>query len=401
MLNFFYILIRNRWLIGKYVFLVGILTSSLVLVVPKSYTASSTIMMGGGGNSLLSGALSDLSQLGLTGGLMGGQTDQIRISTLCESRTLKEIMVKKHNLKAYFDTPIFDEALKRFSDALNVELSQTGTIDVQIELSTGWFSGLNEVDAVKRYAADLTNSFVQELDSLNVRLNTSEASAKEKFLQQRLALVSKDLENSENSLRHFEQQYGIISLPDQLTGSVEMSVELARQLIQNEIELDMAKLTLEAGNPLIKMNLTKISIIQDKLKQLNEGNTILTQTVGLPAKVQAPGMVLKYYRLKRDIEIQGAIFKYLTQEYEAAKLDAAKNIPTIQVLDFAVPPYKKSSPKRMITVLLMVIITGLLSGLYLTMLTRIYPKTHVILTNEEMVRYLLQTFHPRRFFSKQ
>jgi len=400
MLNFVYTLLKNRWVIARYTLIVAIMSSIYVLVIPKTFTSSSTIMMGGGGNNILSGALSDLSQLGITSGMMGGQTDQMRIFTLCESRTLKEKMVRKHDLMQYFDEPIFDKALLRFTNALGIELSQKGTIDISVSLSTGWISDGKEDQAVKVFAADLANSFVKELDSLNVRLNTTEASARELFLENRLKLVSGDLATTEENLKNFEQKFGIISLPDQLTGSVDMSVELARQLIQSEMELDLAKISLEKDNPVIQTASDKISIIKQKLKELNLGHNTLTQSIGIPGQAESPDIVLNYYRLKRDIEIQGAIFKYLTQEYESAKLDAAKTIPTIQVLDYAVPPYKKSHPKRMIIVFLLTVLTIFFSVLYLMLLEGIAVDKLEKLDANQQLRYLLNVIHPKRFFSR-
>ncbi len=400
MLNFLYTLLKNRWVVAKYAFTVAILTSVFVLIMPKTYTASSTIMMGSGGNNILSGALSDLSQLGIANGFMGGQTDQMRIFTLCESRTLKETMVRKHDLMQYFNETIFDEAIKRFTGALGIELSQKGTIDISISLQTGWVSGNDEDNQIRAFASSLANSFVQELDSLNVRLNTSEASARELFLEKRLKLVSGDLAIGEEKLKDFEQQHGIISLPDQLTGSVDMSVELARKLIQSEMELDLAKRALEQDSPVIRTALDRIAIIKQKLEELNQGHNTLTKSIGIPGQSESPDIVLKYYRLEREIEIQSAIFKYLTQEYEAAKLDAAKTIPTIQVLDYATPPYKKSHPKRMIIVFLLTMLSILFSGLYLMLLVGITPEKQESLGTKKQIRYILQIIHPKRFFSR-
>jgi uncharacterized protein involved in exopolysaccharide biosynthesis len=56
--------------------------------------------------------------------------------------------------------------------------------------------------------------------------------------------------------------------------------------------------------------------------------------------------------LSRDAKIKEMLFELLTREYEIAKIEEAKSMPTIQVLDKAVVPEKKCKPKRTQIVLL-------------------------------------------------
>ncbi len=48
----------------------------------------------------------------------------------------------------------------------------------------------------------------------------------------------------------------------------------------------------------------------------------------------------------REARIKEILFELLTKEYELAKIEEAKSMPTIQVLDEAVVPEKKSKPQR-------------------------------------------------------
>jgi uncharacterized protein involved in exopolysaccharide biosynthesis len=56
--------------------------------------------------------------------------------------------------------------------------------------------------------------------------------------------------------------------------------------------------------------------------------------------------------LSRDAKIKEMLFELLTREYEIAKIEEAKSMPTIQVLDKAEPPEKKCKPNRKQMVLL-------------------------------------------------
>ena len=69
-------------------------------------------------------------------------------------------------------------------------------------------------------------------------------------------------------------------------------------------------------------------------------------------------------RLSREVDIQNTLFIYLTQQYEDAKIQEARNTPTIQLLDPALPPIEKSSPKRMLMVIVMALITFICTSIY-------------------------------------
>ena len=61
---------------------------------------------------------------------------------------------------------------------------------------------------------------------------------------------------------------------------------------------------------------------------------------------------IEYIRKYRDVKYYQAVFDLLAKQYEAAKLDEAREGPIIQVVDPAVAPDKKSFPKRSMIVLL-------------------------------------------------
>ena len=60
--------------------------------------------------------------------------------------------------------------------------------------------------------------------------------------------------------------------------------------------------------------------------------------------------------LSREAKIQEMLFELLTREYELAKIEEAKSMPTIQILDEAVVPERKSKPKRRQMVMLSAIV---------------------------------------------
>jgi hypothetical protein len=65
-----------------------------------------------------------------------------------------------------------------------------------------------------------------------------------------------------------------------------------------------------------------------------------------PSIRQLPVLGVTYADLYRNTKIQETVYELLTQQYELAKVQEAKEIPSVKVLDAAVVPTKKSFPPR-------------------------------------------------------
>lgn len=72
---------------------------------------------------------------------------------------------------------------------------------------------------------------------------------------------------------------------------------------------------------------------------------------------------LENIRLLRETKFLESMVELLTKQFEAAKIDEAKDAAIIQVVDKAIPPDYKSKPKRGLIVLLTVLVAGFLAVL--------------------------------------
>jgi len=71
-----------------------------------------------------------------------------------------------------------------------------------------------------------------------------------------------------------------------------------------------------------------------------------------PSIRKLPLLGVTYADLYRHTKIQEAVLETLTKEYELAKVQEAKEIPTVKVLDTANTPDKKSFPPRLLIIFL-------------------------------------------------
>jgi uncharacterized protein involved in exopolysaccharide biosynthesis len=72
-------------------------------------------------------------------------------------------------------------------------------------------------------------------------------------------------------------------------------------------------------------------------------------------KGKVPEVGLEYLRKIRDVKYYETISELIAKQYEMAKLDEARQGAVIQVVDLAVPPDQKSSPKRSLIVIVVVL----------------------------------------------
>jgi len=76
-----------------------------------------------------------------------------------------------------------------------------------------------------------------------------------------------------------------------------------------------------------------------------------------PAITSVPALALEFGRLTRDLKVQETLYALLMSQYEQAKIAEARDTPTVQVLDPAIPAERKSRP----SIRLNVFIAGILS----------------------------------------
>ncbi|MGD2218082.1 MAG: Wzz/FepE/Etk N-terminal domain-containing protein [Gemmatimonadales bacterium] len=75
----------------------------------------------------------------------------------------------------------------------------------------------------------------------------------------------------------------------------------------------------------------------------------------------SPELQFQHDRLERQVTIKQEVFTTLRRSYEEARIQEVNDTPVITVIDRAVPPDEKSSPKRKLNVILAFFLGGVLS----------------------------------------
>ena len=72
-----------------------------------------------------------------------------------------------------------------------------------------------------------------------------------------------------------------------------------------------------------------------------------------PPLRQLPRLAVPYADLYRRVRVQETVYELLTQQYEMARIDEAKDVPVVSVIDSPGIPEKKSFPPRLLLALAM------------------------------------------------
>jgi tyrosine-protein kinase Etk/Wzc len=337
------VFIASKWakFIVKTAVLVCVAAAIILFLLPNWYTATTSILPAERESSFMGLASSILQGVGLMGGqemvLPAFATPSHVYASILRSRTVVEAIVQKYNLKKRYKSRTTEEAIKQCLSHTRIKVGSEGIVTLSFE------------DTDKKRAADVANSFVEELNAINQKVSSSRARNTRIFMEERLGETDRTLEQTENTLQSFQEKNKAISLDEQMKVQIQNVAVLEGRLAMVEIELGLLRKTLTPEHPEIIRKEMEISEIKRKISTINTGTPGSRDygTLAIPlAKV--PGLALEYGRLLRDVKIQETLFGLLTEQYERAKIQEAKDTPTIQVLDVAKVPEKKSRPKRLI-----------------------------------------------------
>jgi capsule polysaccharide export protein KpsE/RkpR len=176
------------------------------------------------------------------------------------------------------------------------------------------------------------------------------------FLEERLKAVNQDLETAEKDFSQFASKNAAIDVKEQGKAMVEAAATLQGQLIAAESEYEGLKQIYTDNNVRVRSVKARIDELKRQLDKLGGKGESMTEVSGQPSDSLYPSirklplLGVTYADLYRRTRVQEAVFETLTKEYELAKVQEAKEIPTVKVLDSANIPEKKSFPPRLLII---------------------------------------------------
>jgi capsule polysaccharide export protein KpsE/RkpR len=337
--------------------LVGVL---IAFAIPKEYRASVQLMppdnqsnagmlfaalaakAGGGGSGGLGAIAGDLLGIKNSGALFIG---------ILRSRTVSERLVQRFDLKRVYGNKLEEDARAELAD--NTALSEdrkSGIVTIMVS------------DRDPQRVAAIAQAYVDELDRLVAELSTSAAHRERVFLEARLKEVKQELDHAAHDLSQFSSKTAAIDIKEQGRAMVEAAAVVQGQLIAAESELKGIEAIYTANNVRVRSVQARIAELQRQLDKLGGSSTATnhqSDAIGdsiYPSIRQLPLLGVTYFDLYRRNKILEVVYETLTQQYELSKVEEAKELPSVKVLDAAIVPERKSFPPRLLLVALCVLL---------------------------------------------
>lgn len=317
----------------------------LGFVFPKQYTSTVRLMPPDNQSNtgmLMTGLLAQGSNgLGaLASGLLGMKNSGALFVGILHSRTAEDGLVERFNLKSVYRDKLSEDARRDLEAHTGIsEDRKDGIITITV------------TDGNPKQAAKIANAYVEELDRVLTQVSASAAHKERVFLEDRLQAVKQDLDKAAQDFSQFSSKNGTLDIKEQGKTMMEAAATLQGQLIGAESELKELQQIYAPGNVRVKALKARVSELQQQLDKIGgkvpRDQNALPAANDYPSIRQLPLLGVTYADLYRQTKIQEAVYETLTQEYEIAKVQEAKETPSVKVLDPAEVPERKSSPKRL------------------------------------------------------
>lgn len=341
--------------------LIGLVTGLLLaFLLPKRYTCVVRLMPPDGQSSSGMAMLSALSGktgglAGVAGGLLGVNGSGALFIGILQSETVQDRLVQRFDLKRVYWDRLDEDARKDLAERTGIsEDRKSGIITI----------GVTDRDAHR--ATAIAQAYVEELNRLSAELSTSAAHRERVFLEERLKAVKLDLDQSAVDFSQFSSKNSAIDIKEQGRAMVEAAAQLQGELIAAESEQKGLEAIYASGNSRVRAVEARVMELRKQLEKLGGGGVDEAAAAAAPLYPsirQLPLLGVKYADLYRQTKIQEAVYETLTQQYELAKVQEAKETPAIKVLDPALLPERRSFPPRM-SIVLMCASFGFAAGVF-------------------------------------
>lgn len=298
---------------------------------------------------------------GFAGDLLGVKSSGALFVGILSSETVQDGLIEKFQLKKVYHDSKIEDARKALAERTDLsEDRKSGIISIVV------------TDHDPKRASAMAQAYVAELDRLVAQVSTSSARRERIFLEERLQKVKTDLDSAAKNFSDFASKNTAIDIPAQGKVMVEAAATLQGQLIAAQAELSGLRQIYTNNNVRVRAAEARMRELQKKLNEIGGAGTqseLKNDNSLYPSIRKLPLLGVTYADLYRQTKIQETVYELLTEQYELAKVQEAKEIPTVKVLDAAIVPTKKSFPPRAVIVVL-----GTMLGTTLT-ITWIVGKT--------------------------
>lgn len=298
-----------------------LLTAGIAFVWPPTYKAVATLLPPSEEETGFS-VTTVLRNLSMPGIKIPSRTGPEDVTLgILESRRLAEVLVDRFHLMDAYHLKSHEAAVEKLHKRTKISVDPSGTVAVTVK------------DREAKRAADLANGYVEELDRFNREVRMTRGRRMRLFVEKRLEDTKDDLAKAEDQLRDYEGKHKAVALSASEMTTVENGARLFAEQSALQVQIGVVRGYASESSEEVRR-------LRDQLAQIN-------QELG-----KLPSVGLELGRLLREVKIQEQVYSLLSAQYEEARIEEARDVPTVDILDVAHPPEHRAWPKRGILVAL-------------------------------------------------
>jgi capsule polysaccharide export protein KpsE/RkpR len=370
----------------------------VALLLPKQYESHARLMppeqansgaamlaalvgkgAGGGGSGLA----------GLAGSLLGVKNSSALFVALLRSGTVGSHLIERFDLRHVYHKRYRSDAAKKLARETTItDDAKSGVITIVV------------TDRSPSRARDLAQGYLDELNDLLAKVNTSSARREREFIEQRLKTVQDELQRAQIDLSEFSSKNATIDVKEQTRAMVDAGAKLQGLLIVSESELDSLRQVYGDDNVRVRAAIARTSLLRRELERESgqNGGDLAQNNIDAshpyPTLRQLPQLGVRWANLYRSVRIHETVFDLLSEQYETARIEEVKSIPTVSVIDIPGLPERKSGPHRILIVLISTILSMVLTGIFLLM-RRSWTAMRIDDPRRMLAARILKTFKTR------
>ena len=347
-----------------------LISLAISFAIPKRYKSTASIMppdqQSSGGAMMLAalagragGAMGSLGGLGsLAGSLLGAHTTTDLFIALLRSGTVTGELIDRFNLQHVYHKRYRIDTAKHLARLTKItQDKKSGVITIEVE------------DTNRVRARDLAQGYLDGLNKLVTGTNNSTAHRERVFIEQRLKKVQADLERAQLEMSEFSSRSSTIDIKEQTRAMVDAGARVQAELLVEQSGLQSLRQIYGDSNVRVRETEARIASLHGELAKMTGSSAPLTaeqvHDTGTnaddgegngelyPPLRQLPRLAVPYADLYRTVKVQETVFELLTQQYEMARIEEAKDVPSVNVIDPPEIAEKKSFPHRLLLTLLL------------------------------------------------
>lgn len=352
--SFDYILLLVKW--KKFFIIMAILIIvvsylAIYYFVPNQYDSISLIIPTQENQTTgISAILKNFTDLPFNMGNFSQNVDVGMYNTVIYSRSNLEKVIKKFDLYEEYNLGSMEKTVKLLEDNITTDITEQGAFTITVRASS------------PQKSADMNNYIIDILNKAIITLNVSKARDNRQFLENRYTEVKNNLALAEDSLKLFQEKTGMFEAEDQVKAIIEEYASMEADLAKQQVELAVVEKLTGKNSPQSEQERAIVENFQNKMESIKNGNSDVREMFSLRS---LPKNAIQYFRYYRNVKIYDTVLEYLIPMYEQTKFDEQKDVPILQVIDYAVPPEKRAYPKRIIFAAIITFFILSLSALFI------------------------------------